>query len=68
MSCYFFWKYSFNLQEYFDSKQEEQATFLSPAEDESCREVFGFIKKLNVVPDTKKAKTPCKICHLSYNL
>ncbi|ONI32712.1 hypothetical protein PRUPE_1G381400 [Prunus persica] len=39
-------------------KAEEQATFLSPAEDESCREVFGFIKKLNVVPDTKKAKTP----------
>ncbi|XP_008220781.1 PREDICTED: protein IWS1 homolog [Prunus mume] len=39
-------------------KAEEQATFLSPAEDESCREAFGFIKKLNVVSDTKKAKTP----------
>ncbi|XP_050364875.1 uncharacterized protein LOC126783448 [Argentina anserina] len=39
-------------------KAEEQATFLSPAEDESCSEVFGRIKKLNIVPDTKKGKTP----------
>ncbi|KAM5564849.1 hypothetical protein ABKV19_019084 [Rosa sericea] len=38
-------------------KAEEQATFLSPAEDESCSEVFGRIKKLNIVPDTKKGKT-----------
>lgn len=42
--------------------KQEQAMFLSPAEDESSREVFGLIKKLNVVPDTKKkAKIPCKI-------
>ena len=42
--------------------QEERATFLSPAEDESSREVFSLIKKLNIVPDTKrKARTPCKI-------
>lgn len=46
-------------------KQEERATFLSPAEDESSREVFGRIKKLNLVPDTKKrAKTQSKILDL----
>ncbi|XP_050124087.1 uncharacterized protein LOC126601421 isoform X1 [Malus sylvestris] len=39
-------------------KAEMQATFLSPAEDESSREVFGHIKKLNIAPDTKKAKAP----------
>ncbi|EXC07283.1 hypothetical protein L484_021190 [Morus notabilis] len=39
-------------------KVEEQVTFLSPAEDESSREVFGRIKKLNIVPELKKrAKT-----------
>ncbi|XP_058069073.1 uncharacterized protein LOC131218519 isoform X2 [Magnolia sinica] len=37
---------------------EEQASFVSPVEDENSREVFGLIKKLNIVPDTKKrAKT-----------
>ncbi|KAK9129926.1 hypothetical protein Sjap_010413 [Stephania japonica] len=35
-------------------KAEEQSTFPSPGEDESSREVFGLIKKLNIVPDTKK--------------
>ncbi|XP_059637391.1 uncharacterized protein LOC132279432 [Cornus florida] len=35
-------------------RAEEQATFLSPAEDESSREVFGLIKKLNIAPDTKR--------------
>ncbi|KAB2628082.1 IWS1-like protein [Pyrus ussuriensis x Pyrus communis] len=39
-------------------KAEMQATFLSPAEDESSREVFGHIKKLNIASDTKKAKAP----------
>ncbi|XP_057973369.1 uncharacterized protein LOC131161552 [Malania oleifera] len=39
-------------------KAEEQVAFLSPSEDENSREVFGLIKKLNIVPDTrKKAKT-----------
>ncbi|KDP38484.1 hypothetical protein JCGZ_04409 [Jatropha curcas] len=39
-------------------KAEEEATFLSPAEDEGSREIFGLIKKLNSVPDTRrKAKT-----------
>ncbi|OIV89805.1 hypothetical protein TanjilG_30554 [Lupinus angustifolius] len=40
-------------QSLFD-KAEEKATFLSPAEDESSREVFSRIKKLNVVPDAKR--------------
>ncbi|KAK4255628.1 hypothetical protein QN277_008605 [Acacia crassicarpa] len=41
------------------AKIAEQTTFLSPAEDESCREVFSLIKKLNTVPDTKKkGRTP----------
>ncbi|XP_043713286.1 uncharacterized protein LOC122661844 [Telopea speciosissima] len=35
-------------------KIEDQASFLSPAEDESSREVFGLIKKLNIAPETKK--------------
>uniref|UniRef100_A0A5B7BN11 Putative glutamic acid-rich protein n=1 Tax=Davidia involucrata TaxID=16924 RepID=A0A5B7BN11_DAVIN len=40
------------------NRTEEKATFLSPAEDDSSREVFGLIKKLNIVPDPKKkAKT-----------
>ncbi|KAK7351697.1 hypothetical protein VNO77_11322 [Canavalia gladiata] len=34
-------------------KTEEKAKFISPAEDESSREVFSRIKKLNV-PDTKR--------------
>ncbi|KAM4129693.1 hypothetical protein ACJW30_01G043600 [Castanea mollissima] len=46
------------VAEGYDMKQEP-AMFLSPAEDESSREVFGLIKKLNIVPDSKKkAKTP----------
>ncbi|XP_028757668.1 uncharacterized protein LOC114716777 [Neltuma alba] len=41
------------------AKIEEQTAFLSPAEDESSREVFSLIKKLNTVPDTKrKGRTP----------
>ncbi|KAA8537648.1 hypothetical protein F0562_027256 [Nyssa sinensis] len=40
------------------NRTEEKAMFLSPAEDESSREVFGLIKKLNIVPEPKKkAKT-----------
>ncbi|XP_038903146.1 putative leucine-rich repeat-containing protein DDB_G0290503 [Benincasa hispida] len=37
-------------------KADGKSTFLSPAEDESTREVFGLIKKLNVVPDVKKRR------------
>lgn len=44
-------------------KQGVKSTFLSPAEDESTKEIFGRIKKLNVVPDAKKRpKAQCKIC------
>ncbi|CAA0831570.1 Unknown protein [Striga hermonthica] len=35
-------------------RKEEQTTVVSPAEDENSREVFGLIKKLNIVPDNKK--------------
>lgn len=56
------------VAEGYDMKQEEQATLLSPAEDESSREVFGLIKKLNIVPDTKKGKTPCKICCIFHSI
>lgn len=45
----------------YDAKQAAQAKLLSPAEDESSREVFGRIKKLNIVPETKKIETPGKI-------
>lgn len=45
-------------------QQEDKATFLSPVEDDSSREVFGLIKKLNIVPDTKKkSKASCKILY-----
>lgn len=40
-------------------KQEEQT--VSPVEDESSREVFGLIKKLNIAPESrKKPKGSCK--------
>ncbi|KAK3038131.1 hypothetical protein RJ639_029585 [Escallonia herrerae] len=43
-------------------KAGEEATLLPPAEDESSREVFGLIKKLNIAPVTKKkAKASCKL-------
>ncbi|XP_027093237.1 uncharacterized protein [Coffea arabica] len=35
-------------------RAEEQATLVSPMEDEGSREVFGLIKKLNIVPENKK--------------
>ncbi|TXG52256.1 hypothetical protein EZV62_021425 [Acer yangbiense] len=35
-------------------KSEEQGTFMSPAEDKGSSEVFSLIKKLNIVPDTRK--------------
>ncbi|GMH04150.1 hypothetical protein Nepgr_005989 [Nepenthes gracilis] len=33
---------------------KENAAFVSPAEDETSREVFGRIKKLNILPETRK--------------
>ncbi|KAL6511746.1 hypothetical protein OROGR_021343 [Orobanche gracilis] len=35
-------------------RKEEQPTTMSPADDESSREVFGLIKKLNIIPANKK--------------
>lgn len=35
-------------------RAEKQATLVSPADDESSKEVFGLIKKLNIVSDNKK--------------
>ncbi|KAK6131185.1 hypothetical protein DH2020_035072 [Rehmannia glutinosa] len=35
-------------------RKEEQAAIVSPADDESSREVFGLIKKLNIVSDNKR--------------
>ncbi|KAL3514624.1 hypothetical protein ACH5RR_027341 [Cinchona calisaya] len=35
-------------------RSEEQATLVSPMEDESSREMFGLIKKLNILPENKK--------------
>ncbi|OVA04535.1 hypothetical protein BVC80_1715g53 [Macleaya cordata] len=48
-------------------KSEEDSSFLSPAVDESSREVFGLIRKLNIAPDTRKrAKSSCRA--LPFNL
>lgn len=50
-------------------EQTEKTMFLSPAEDESSREVFSLIKKLNTVPDTKrKGRTSGKILIISPNI
>ena len=38
--------------------QEEQEVFLTPADDETSREVFGSIKKVNVAPIVKKKPKP----------
>ncbi|KAL6574299.1 hypothetical protein OROHE_001203 [Orobanche hederae] len=35
-------------------RKEEQPTTVSPADDESSREVFGLIKKLNIIPGNKR--------------
>ncbi|KAF4359019.1 hypothetical protein F8388_015066, partial [Cannabis sativa] len=51
-------------------KAEQQVTFLSPAEDESSREVFCRIKKLNLVPDIKrraKTNTHFDMSHMGVN-
>ncbi|XP_010277663.1 PREDICTED: probable apyrase 5 isoform X2 [Nelumbo nucifera] len=48
-------------------QRKDQGSFLSPSEDESSREVFGLIKKLNVAPDTKKKAKPTFIHHLQFS-
>ncbi|EYU45134.1 hypothetical protein MIMGU_mgv1a001679mg [Erythranthe guttata] len=35
-------------------RREEQATIVSPADDENSKEVFGLIKKLNIVSENKR--------------
>ncbi|KAF9688544.1 hypothetical protein SADUNF_Sadunf02G0208000 [Salix dunnii] len=47
-----------------DLKQEDQATFLSPAEAEGSKEIFGLIKKLNGVPDTRKKAKILSYSHM----
>ncbi|CAK7349278.1 unnamed protein product [Dovyalis caffra] len=42
------------VKEQLSYKAEERATFLSPAEAEGSKEIFGLIKKLNGVLDTRK--------------
>lgn len=42
---------------------EEQEVFLSPADDETSREVFGLIKKVNVAPTVKKKPKPSSTFH-----
>nr|GMC52289.1 protein IWS1 homolog isoform X1 [Ipomoea batatas] len=39
-------------------RAEERTALVPPTEDESSRQVFGLIKKLNVVPDQKKKAKP----------
>ncbi|XP_068655267.1 uncharacterized protein [Aristolochia californica] len=48
-------------RQFYHNKSKEAASFLSPVEDDSSREVFGLIKKLNIAPENKtRAKTSCK--------
>lgn len=44
-------------------ESEEQEIFLSPADDETSREVFGLIKKVNVAPTVKKKPKPSSAFH-----
>lgn len=56
-----FWIYIY-LFASFLLEQEEQTRVESPADDENSREVFGLIKKLNIVSENKKRpKTSCKM-------
>lgn len=44
-------------------ESEEQEVFLTPADDETSREVFGLIKKVNVAPTVKKKSKPSSAFH-----
>lgn len=44
-------------------ESEEQEVFLSPEDDETSREVFGLIKKVNVAPTVKKKPKPSSTFH-----
>ncbi|XP_050233235.1 uncharacterized protein LOC126681727 [Mercurialis annua] len=41
-------------KQHLSDKTVEQAKFLSPAEDEGSKDIFGLIKKLNSEPDTRR--------------
>ncbi|XP_020578471.1 uncharacterized protein LOC110023405 isoform X2 [Phalaenopsis equestris] len=43
-----------NLIRHHILKHHEEPSLISPVEDESSREFFGLIKKLNIAPSTKK--------------
>lgn len=43
-----------NLIRHHILKNNEEPSFISPVEDESSRDFFGLIKKLNIAPSTKK--------------
>ncbi|KAJ4833936.1 hypothetical protein Tsubulata_016641 [Turnera subulata] len=42
------------VKQQLSDSAEQQGSFLSPAEDEGSKEIFGLIKKLNNVPDARK--------------
>lgn len=44
-------------------ESEEQEVFPSPVDDETSREVFGLIKKVNVAPTVKKKPKPSSTFH-----
>ncbi|OWM80829.1 hypothetical protein CDL15_Pgr006860 [Punica granatum] len=53
------------IKQSLSEKIEGQAKLLSPAEDESSREVFSRIKKLNIVPENKRRAKPSALHDLS---
>ncbi|XP_065848244.1 uncharacterized protein [Euphorbia lathyris] len=42
------------FKRHLSHKPEEKSTFLSPAEDQSSKDIFGLIKKLNGAPDARR--------------
>ncbi|KAL9397908.1 hypothetical protein Peur_012161 [Populus x canadensis] len=52
------------VKEQLSYKAEDQATFLSPAEAEGSKEIFGLIKKLNGVHDTRKKAKITSYSHM----
>ncbi|KAG8654671.1 midasin isoform X2 [Manihot esculenta] len=52
------------VKQSFSHKAEEKASFLSPAEREGSKEIFGLIKKLNGVPDTRRKAKMTSYFHM----
>ncbi|KAH9313799.1 hypothetical protein KI387_022426, partial [Taxus chinensis] len=44
-------------------ESEEQEVFLAPADDETSREIFNLIKKVNIAPNGKKKPKPSSVFH-----